>query len=200
MMIREITSNIIRKFAFPKSLPTKRKNIMRKIVIDGRHKLFFGNGEFEDGSLSEIFLDIHKEGTAMRGLLNCFAIAVSVGLQWGVPLEVYVDYFADVKFEPNGFVRGYDKIKNADSLISLIFRILAIEYLGMNEYEDVPEEEKKPVCKVCVPIEEPNEDTVDKNSVVTGEDAPLCIDCGATTVRNGTCFKCLNCGSTSGCS
>lgn len=202
MVIKKITANLVRKFAFPKEVPTKRKNIMRKIVVDGRHKLFLGNGEFDDGTLSEIFLDIHKEGTAMRGLLNCFAIAVSVGLQWGVPLEVYVDYFADVKFEPNGFVRGYDGIKNTDSIISLIFRILAIEYLGIKEYLDVPDEiaeTEKKVCKICTEpktIEEP----VDDNSVVTGSDAPLCIDCGATTVRNGTCFKCLNCGSTSGCS
>lgn len=193
--MKGITSNLIRKFAFPKDLATKRKNIMRKVSI-GNHKLFMSNGEFEDGTLSEIFLDIHKEGTATRALLNCLAIAISVGIQWGVPLEVYVDYFADVKFEPNGIVNGYDKIKKADSIVSLIFRILAIEYLGMKEYQDVPDEEPdKPVCKVCIPIEEP----VDDGSVVTG-DAPLCQDCGHITVRNGTCFKCLNCGSTSGCS
>jgi len=189
-------SNIIRKFKFPKPLPTKRSTVMRKVSI-GSNKLFFGSGDFKDGTLAEIFLDIHKEGTAMRGLLNCLAIAVSVGLQWGVPLQVYVDYFADVKFEPDGVVRGYEKIKKADSIIGLVFRILGIEYLGMKEYEDVPEEDKKPVCKVCIT---PKEEPVDDNSVVTGGDAPLCIDCGATTVRNGTCFKCLNCGSTSGCS
>jgi ribonucleoside-diphosphate reductase alpha chain len=193
--MKEITSNLIRKFAFPKELPTKRKNIMRKVSI-GNHKLFMSNGEFDDGTLSEIFLDIHKEGTATRALLNCFAIAVSVGIQWGVPLEIYVDYFADVKFEPNGVVRGYEKIKNADSIISLIFRILAIEYLGMKEYQDIPDEVvevKKKVCKICTESEQ------DDNGVVIG-DAPLCKDCGHLTVRNGTCFKCLNCGSTSGCS
>lgn len=195
-----ISTNLIRKFAFPKSINTKRKNIMRKIAI-GNHKLFLSNGEFEDGTIAEIFVDIHKEGTATRALFNCLAIAVSVGLQCGVPLEIYVEYFADVKFEPNGLVRGYDKIKKADSIISLIFRILAIEYLGMKEYQDIPDEvveTEKKVCKICTEPKQ-KEETVDDNSVVTG-DAPLCQDCGHITVRNGTCFKCLNCGSTSGCS
>ena len=87
-------------------------------------------GEFEDGSLGEVFLDMHKEGAAFRSLMNCFAIAISIGLQYGVPLEEFVDAFVFTRFEPNGIVQGHDNIKMATSVIDYIFRELAMNYLG----------------------------------------------------------------------
>jgi ribonucleoside-diphosphate reductase alpha chain len=95
----------------------------------GGHSIFIRTGEYEDGSLGEIFLDMHKEGAAFRSLLNSFAIAVSLGLQYGVPLEEYVDAFTFNRFEPNGMVQGHDYVKMATSVIDYIFRDLAISYL-----------------------------------------------------------------------
>jgi ribonucleoside-diphosphate reductase alpha chain len=110
------------------SLPNRRAGYTQKAKIGG-HSIFIRTGEYEDGSLGEIFLDMHKEGAAFRSLLNSFAIAVSLGLQYGVPLEEYVDAFTFSRFEPNGMVQGHDYVKMATSVIDFIFRDLAISYL-----------------------------------------------------------------------
>ena len=109
-------------------LPGRRTGYTQKAKI-GNHSLFLRTGEYEDGRLGEIFLDMHKEGAAFRSLVNSFAIAVSLGLQYGVPLEEYVDAFTFTRFEPNGVVRGHDNIKMATSVLDFIFRDLALSYL-----------------------------------------------------------------------
>lgn len=110
-------------------LPTRRKGYTQKAKIGG-HTLFLRTGEYDDGRLGEIFLDMNKEGSALRALINNFAISVSLGLQYGVPLEEYVDAFTFTRFEPAGFVQGNDSIKNATSILDYVFRELAISYLG----------------------------------------------------------------------
>ena len=109
-------------------LPDRRKGYTQKAVVGG-HKVYLRTGEYEDGRLGEIFIDMHKEGAALRSLLNNFAIAVSLGLQYGVPLEEYVDAFTFTRFEPQGPVQGNDTIKYATSILDYVFRELAISYL-----------------------------------------------------------------------
>jgi ribonucleoside-diphosphate reductase alpha chain len=113
-------------------LPDRRKGYTQKAVVGG-HKVYLRTGEYGDGRLGEIFIDMHKEGAAFRSLMNNFAIAISVGLQYGVPLEEYVDAFTFTRFEPAGLVQGNDAIKNATSILDYIFRELAISYLGRND-------------------------------------------------------------------
>ena len=118
------------------SLPDRRKGYTQKAMVGG-HKVYLRTGEYEDGRLGEIFIDMHKEGAAFRSLMNNFAIAISVGLQYGVPLEEYVDAFTFTRFEPAGLVQGNDSIKNATSILDYIFRELAISYLGRNDLAHV---------------------------------------------------------------
>ncbi|MBI5850058.1 MAG: vitamin B12-dependent ribonucleotide reductase [Planctomycetes bacterium] len=113
-------------------LPNRRSGYTQKAVVGG-HKIYLRTGEYEDGSLGEIFLDMHKEGAAFRSLMNNFAIAVSLGLQHGVPLDEFVDAFVFTRFEPNGIVGGHDRIRMATSIIDYVFRDLAINYLGRHE-------------------------------------------------------------------
>jgi ribonucleoside-diphosphate reductase alpha chain len=113
-------------------LPDRRKGYTQKAVVGG-HKVYLRTGEYADGRIGEIFIDMHKEGAAFRSLMNNFAIAISVGLQYGVPLEEYVDAFTFTRFEPAGLVQGNDTIKNATSILDYIFRELAISYLGRND-------------------------------------------------------------------
>jgi ribonucleoside-diphosphate reductase alpha chain len=108
--------------------------------VVGGHKVFLRTGEYEDGSLGEIFIDMHKEGAAFRSLMNSFAIAVSIGLQHGVPLEKFVEQFLFSRFEPNGVVRGNDRIKMSTSIIDYMFRELAISYLGRHDLAHVDPE------------------------------------------------------------
>jgi ribonucleoside-diphosphate reductase alpha chain len=110
-------------------LPARRKSYTQKAAVGG-HKVYLHTGEYEDGRLGEIFIDMHKEGAAFRSLMNNFAIAISIGLQYGVPLEEYVDAFTFTRFEPAGLVTGNDSIKNATSVLDYIFRELAVSYLG----------------------------------------------------------------------
>ena len=123
-----------------KSLPNRRIGYTQKAKIGG-HSIFIRTGEYEDGSLGEIFLDMHKEGAAFRSLLNGFAITVSLGLQYGVPLEEYVDAFTFSRFEPNGMVQGHDYVKMATSVIDYIFRDLAISYLKRTDLGQVKPED-----------------------------------------------------------
>jgi ribonucleoside-diphosphate reductase alpha chain len=117
-------------------LPDRRTGYIQKAVVGG-HKVYLHTGEYDDGRLGEIFLDMHKEGAAFRSLMNNFAIAVSVGLQYGVPLEEFVEAFTFTRFEPAGLVRGNSTIKNATSILDYIFRELAISYLERNELAHV---------------------------------------------------------------
>jgi ribonucleoside-diphosphate reductase alpha chain len=119
-----------------KPLPSRRMGYTQKVRIGG-HSVYIRTGEYEDGSLGEIFLDMHREGAAFRGLLHSFAITVSLGLQYGVPLEEYVDAFAFTKFEPNGPVQGHDYVKMATSVIDCIFRDLGISYLKRGDLGQV---------------------------------------------------------------
>ena len=117
-------------------MPDRRKGYTQKATVGG-HKVYLRTGEYDDGRLGEIFIDMHKEGAAFRAMMNNFAIAVSLGLQYGVPLEEYVEAFTFTRFEPAGFVQGNERIKNATSIIDYIFRELAVSYLGRNDLAHV---------------------------------------------------------------
>jgi ribonucleoside-diphosphate reductase alpha chain len=113
-------------------LPDRRKGYIQKASVGG-HKVYIHTGEFDDGSLGEIFIDMHKEGAAFRSLMNNFAISVSIGLQYGVPLDEFVDAFIFTRFEPAGPVTGNDRVKSATSILDYIFRELAISYLDRDD-------------------------------------------------------------------
>jgi ribonucleoside-diphosphate reductase alpha chain len=121
-------------------LPNRRGGYTQKAII-GRHKVYLRTGEYEDGALGEIFIDMHREGAAFRSLMNCFAISVSLGLQHGVPLEEFVDAFVFTRFDPAGPTRGHDNIKMATSVIDYIFRDLGLSYLGRTDLVQVKPEE-----------------------------------------------------------
>ena len=120
-------------------LPERRKGYTQKAIVGG-HKVYLRTGEYETGTLGEIFIDMHKEGAGFRAMMNNFAIAVSVGLQYGVPLEEFVDAFTFTKFEPAGMVQGNDSIKNATSILDYIFRELAVSYLDRTDLAHVKPE------------------------------------------------------------
>jgi ribonucleoside-diphosphate reductase alpha chain len=131
---------IYRYIRHRRRLPDRRAGYTQKARI-GTHKVYLRTGEYQDGNLGEIFVDMHKEGAAFRSMTNCFAIAVSLGLQHGVPLEEYVDAFLFTRFEPNGMVQGNPHIKMTTSIIDYIFRELAITYLGRHDLAQVAEED-----------------------------------------------------------
>ncbi|MGL4975527.1 MAG: vitamin B12-dependent ribonucleotide reductase, partial [Bosea sp. (in: a-proteobacteria)] len=126
----------IEKVREREKLQARRKGYTQKAVVGG-HKVYLRTGEYNDGRLGEIFIDMHKEGAAFRAMMNNFAIAVSLGLQYGVPLEEYVDAFTFTRFEPAGYVQGNDTIKNATSILDYVFRELAVSYLGRNDLAHV---------------------------------------------------------------
>jgi ribonucleoside-diphosphate reductase alpha chain len=131
---------VYRYIAHRRRLPDRRAGYTQKARI-GNHKIYLRTGEYEDGTLGEIFLDMHKEGAAFRSMTNCFAIAVSLGLQHGVPLEEFADAFLFTRFEPNGMVQGNPHIKMTTSIIDYIFRELAITYLGRHDLAQVEPED-----------------------------------------------------------
>ena len=132
-IVEKVIEKIVeRKIADRQKLPHRRKGYTQKAMVGG-HKVYLRTGEYEDGRLGEIFIDMHKEGAAFRSLMNNFAIAVSIGLQYGVPLEEFVEAFTFTRFEPSGSVQGNDAIKMATSVIDYLFRELAISYLGRND-------------------------------------------------------------------
>jgi ribonucleoside-diphosphate reductase alpha chain len=139
-----------------RSLPHRRNGYTQKAVVGG-HKVYLRTGQYDDGTLGEIFIDMHKEGAAYRSLMNCFAISISLGLQHGVPLEEFVDAFVFTRFEPNGMVIGNDRISMATSTIDYIFRELAINYLGRNDLAQVTPEDLR-------------SDALQKNEEVSSED------------------------------
>lgn len=247
-------------------LPRKRRGFTHEARIGG-HKIYLRTGEYEDGELGEIFIDMHKEGASLRSIMNCFAIAVSLGLQYGVPLEEYVDCFTFTRFEPQGIV-DHPNIKMATSVIDFVFRVLGMEYMGRTDFvqvkptrdDDVKLEMERAEAMMNVADDgdssggdEPSETVVSEDvvsfvqtqssvqsqggqtsdglsqmsgmpmqsgvvvpissrrssSAFSGlnvqmsnimTDAPFCDQCGHMTVRNGACYKCLNCGNSMGCS
>ena len=202
-----------------KELPAKRRGFTQKASIDGQ-TVFVRTGEYGDGTLGEIFIDMHKEGATFRSLMNCFAIAVSVGLQYGVPLEEYVEKFTFTRFEPAGMVGGHANIKSATSIIDYIFRMLGYDYLNRTDLVHVITEQNVVIDNPTMQDSDVNTDTSNvyvpapakeaAYSMAKGQsvdlsmgaqsDAPACSSCGHTTIRSGTCYKCLNCGTSMGCS
>jgi ribonucleoside-diphosphate reductase alpha chain len=202
-------------------LPKKRHGFTQEALVGG-HKVFLRTGDYEDGTLGEIFIDMHKEGAAFRSLMNCFAMAVSVGLQYGVPLSTYVEQFTFTRFEPHGPVSGHPNIKFATSIVDYIFRVLGVEYLQRYDFAQVKPVEEAPSIEdpTGKRLEDPSIDphptaeqlvteaavggsshsALDKQLEEMMGDAPVCDSCGHITVRNGACYKCLNCGSSMGCS
>ena len=232
---RQLSSIVERK-----KLPNKRDGFTQKAKIGGQ-TLFVRTGEYSDGTLGEVFVDVHKEGASFRSLLNCFAIAVSIGLQYGVPVEEYVEKFTFTRFEPSGFVEGHDNIKSTTSIVDYIFRLVGFEYLGRTDLVQVAAPEsngqtKNGEYKASKPDEKANGSASSPNGSTNGQtpyaqpqassasdsgngsqqemsinqsnqqlssmmgDAPPCDVCGHVTVRSGNCYKCLNCGSSMGCS
>lgn len=236
-------------------LPNKRQGFTQEARVAG-HKVFLRTGEYENGDLGEIFIDMQKEGAPFRSMLNCFAIAISKGLQYGVPLEEFVDTFTFTRFEPWGSVE-HPNIKFSTSVIDYIFRVLGYEYLGRTDFlqvkpEDLapdinepnPKDRQAPAASdaSAPPAQTPGQmdssgdapqaqasDAVTADHNTNGHasgngatqytevpltkaavldeqlsqmmgDAPFCDSCGHITVRNGSCYRCLNCGNSMGCS
>jgi ribonucleoside-diphosphate reductase alpha chain len=183
-------------------LPTNRKGRTQEVIIDG-HKIYIHTGEYDDGTLGEVFVSMYKEGAAYRSVLGCFSVAISKALQYGVPLEEFVDSFTFTRFEPAGMVQGHDNIKTATSIFDFVFRYLGLTYLGRTDFVHV-----KPIENESVKDDVIQENIV-KEKVITKKDSAKsqgytgesCRECGSMKVRqNGTCTLCETCGSTSGCS
>ncbi len=139
--VEQIAQKLVYRYIAKRRLmPGRRKGYTQKARVAG-HKVYLRTGEYEDGALGEIFIDMHREGAAFRSLMNCFAIAVSLGLQYGVPLEEFVEAFVFTRFEPNGIVNGHDNIKMSTSVIDYIFRELALTYLGRTDLVQVKPED-----------------------------------------------------------
>lgn len=174
-----------------RKMPDERRSITHKFSIGG-HEGYITVGLYEDGSPGEIFITMAKEGSTISGLMDSFATAVSYALQYGVPLKFFVDKFSHVRFEPSGWT-GNAQVPYAKSIMDYIFRWMAAKWLGseyaVNEAGDTPElRPTEPSPQQALPFER----------VVS--DAPLCAECGSMMTRNGSCYKCGNCGGTSGCS
>jgi ribonucleoside-diphosphate reductase alpha chain len=207
-----------------RKLSSKRYGITQEAKVGG-NKIFLRTGEYDDGSLGEIFIDMHKEGAALRSVMNCFAMLVSIALQYGVPLEVLVEQFVFTRFEPQGPVQGHDRVKFATSVIDYVFRAVGVEYLKRDDLAHVTPEEAAETPKsaqtadpvMAAPASpakaakaaqksdppDPARAAARAQDELLGKlsgDAPFCDTCGHITVRNGTCYKCLNCGNSMGCS
>jgi ribonucleoside-diphosphate reductase alpha chain len=234
-------------------LPARRGGYTQEARVGG-HKVYLRTGEYEDGTLGEVFIDLAKEGATLKGILSCFAIAVSKGLQYGVPLREFVDTFTFQTFEPRGIVEGHPNIKMSNSIVDYVFRALGVEYLHRDDLAQVPpsREGELPEPKSGIaaeagiqldltdaaaeqdvdavadavkftdgPVTAPSSNggsrqtvkvaatpastdagTVSMNAALGDMmgDAPLCDTCGHITIRSGSCYKCLNCGGTTGCS
>lgn len=215
-------------------LPSKRSGITVAAKV-GNQQIWLRTGEYPDGRVAEIFVDMYKEGATVRSLLNMFAISVSMGLQYGVPLEKFVENFVFTKFEPAGFT-DHPNVKNCNSIIDFIFRVLGMEYLGRTDFVQVPPKgiqknkfenlakiAESGIVQETMVLEKP-EETIKTEEEIEGQkvlptlekkviknasdaalsnmmgDAPACPTCGHITVRNGSCYKCLNCGDSLGCS
>jgi ribonucleoside-diphosphate reductase alpha chain len=184
-----------------RKLPAVRRAMTHKFSIGG-HEGYITVGMYDDGKPGEIFLVMAKEGSAISGLMDSFATAISLALQYGVPLKVLIDKFSHVRFEPSGHT-GNQEVPFAKSIVDYIFRWLASKFLSteeqlqagvhVQEKEHVPGSEETPRPAEAKPL-------TDLKSMYAMDDAPTCAGCGSIMVRNGSCYKCMNCGETSGCS
>lgn len=171
--VTEVAEKLVYKYISERrKLPHRRAGYTQKAMVGG-HKVYLRTGEYEDGQLGEIFIDMHKEGAAFRSLMNAFAIAISLGLQHGVPLEEFVEAFTFFKFEPNGMVSGNPHLKMSTSVIDYIFRELAVTYLGRYDLAQVSPEDLR-TDEVGRKAEQPKEDVVGK-STSNGTKSPLHI-------------------------
>jgi ribonucleoside-diphosphate reductase alpha chain len=192
--------------AVRRKLPDERRAITHKFDIQG-HEGYITVGIYEDGTPGEIFLVMSKEGSTISGLMDAFATSISLALQYGVPLEVLVKKFAHTRFEPSGFTKN-PEIPIAKSITDYIFRWLASKFLSGSQQEAIGIVRREPIIELeatSTPAAAPSKPATTESSTVKisfqgQEDAPACSDCGSIMIRNGTCYKCLNCGSTSGCS
>ncbi len=210
----QIVEKVTQYIAKRRKLPSRRNGYTQKARIGG-HSIYIRTGEYENGQLGEVFIDMHREGAAFRSLMNCFAIAVSLGLQHGVPLEEFVEAFVFTRFEPNGMVMGHQHVKMTTSVVDYIFRDLAISYLGRTDLAHMTPGDTIRETDIATPetrakiegpatpgpaAQEANADKV-RQAVLQGYTGDICSSCGSMTmVRNGTCLKCMTCGTTSGCS
>jgi ribonucleoside-diphosphate reductase alpha chain len=176
------------------SLPERRRGYTNKYKINGQ-TLYLHTGNYSDGSLGEIFVDLSKEGSTTRALMECFSKAISLGIQYGVPLEEYIDAFTHSRFEPSGIVQGHDTIKLCSSIVDLIFRDLGITYLARN---DLGNSNLVQVAKDLIGDQNEN---VNQNheDLISYRSGTLCPECGSEMNQTGTCLTCPNCGNNTGC-
>src|SRR3989475_623322 len=201
--------------AVRRKLPDERKAVTHKFDIGG-HEGYLTVGLYEDGMPGELFVTMAKEGSTISGLMDAFATQTSYALQFGVPLKFMVDKFSHMRFEPSGFTKNKE-IPIAKSIVDYIFRWMASHFLPVEDQDEAgvirrddapapiagraqgaPSENPKPVTTEFKVIAAPS--NIQKLAFVNTGDAPACADCGAITVRSGSCYKCLNCGATTGCS
>jgi len=198
-----------------RKLPDERRAITHKFSIAG-HEGYITVGMYDDGKPGEIFLVMAKEGSTISGLMDAFATSISMALQYGVPLKVLVDKFTHMRFEPSGFTKN-PEIPMAKSIMDYIFRWLGSKFLAEDEKAqiglihreedtldpkdkpDTPEPTRTPALRLVPSSSTPQQPSATFTFQVQ-DDAPSCHDCGAIMVRSGSCYKCLNCGATSGCS
>lgn len=220
---------VIRYLSERRKLPWKRHGYTQKARIGG-HKMFLKTGEYPDGSVGEIFVTMHKEGASFGALMNAFCVAVSLGLQHGVPLERFVQQFTFSRFEPNGPVEGDEQVQMCTSIIDYVFRNLAVNYLDRQELAHVKREDIEHHADEAQPPKWQSESvvvtpvspgraglsvgldsevemvarvpsTATEVAKLMGYEGEACVDCGALSmVMNGSCLKCMACGATSGCS
>jgi len=193
---------------FRRRLSDERSSITHKFDIAG-HEGYITVGKYEDGQPGEIFIRMSKEGSTISGLMDSFATAISMALQYGVPLQVLVDKFTHTRFEPSGFTKNPD-IPMAKSIMDYIFRWLASKFLdgaaqqdaGIIQRDGVAEPQEKKVVSIASHAPRGGAPVATISSVTSlyQQDAPPCPDCGAIMIRSGACYKCMNCGAVSGCS
>jgi len=203
-------------------LPKRRKGYIREAHVGG-HKVFLRTGEYEDGSLGEVFIDMYKEGASFKGLLNCFAVLASKALQYGMPLDELVDSFTFTRFEPAGAVQGHNAIKNSTSILDYVFRSIGYDYLGRKDFVHVKavdevsggDQDAKMNGNGSTDLHHVAEPALTHHAAesssglksqilqarVQGYTGEQCENCGSMRVRqNGTCKVCEDCGTTTGCS
>jgi len=197
---------------YRRKLPDERKSITHKFDIAG-HEGYITVGMYDDGYPGEIFVSMSKQGSTISGLMDSFATAISYALQYGVPIQFLVDKFAHMRFEPSGFTKN-PQIPYAKSIIDYLFRWLASKFLDEQARTDagvispLPDqgEGKGEGPKLALVKPRASDDSLEaraaalRQTFINQADAPPCPDCGCIMVRNGACYKCMNCGATSGCS
>jgi len=208
--------------AMRRKLPDERKAVTHKFDIQG-HEGYLTVGLFEDGTPGELFVTMAKEGSTISGLMDAFATQTSYALQFGVPVKFMVDKFSHMRFEPSGFTKNKE-IPIAKSIVDYIFRWMASHFLPLEAQDEVgiirrdPAPSAEPIVLpapagssketqtatelrvIASPVTNGNGGGTVQRIAFVNTDAPACPDCGAITVRSGSCYKCLNCGATTGCS